>query len=48
MDCWIDGSLHRMETGDLAAFPAETSICHAFLNNGDRDVVLLVGGEAPT
>jgi len=46
VDCWIDGALHRMTAGDLAAFPAGTGISHAFLNNGDRDAVLLVGGEA--
>ena len=47
VDCWIDGVLHRMGVGDLAAFPAGTGICHTFLNNSDREVVLLVGGEAP-
>lgn len=47
VDCWIDGDLHRMTVGDLAAFPAGTGIAHAFINNGERDVVLLVGGEAP-
>jgi len=47
VDCWIDGHLHRMVPGDLAAFPAGTGICHVFINNGDRDVRLLVGGEAP-
>lgn len=47
VDCWIDGALHRMKPGDLAAFPAGTGICHAFLNNGERDALLLVGGEAP-
>jgi uncharacterized cupin superfamily protein len=47
VDCWIDGELHRMRAGDLAAFPAGTGICHTFVNNGDRDVLLLVGGEAP-
>ncbi len=46
VDCWINGHLHRMVTGDLAAFPAGTGICHTFLNNGDRDALLLVGGEA--
>lgn len=46
VDCWIDGALHRMVAGDLAAFPAGTGICHAFLNNGEHEVVLLVGGEA--
>src|SRR5690349_20344613 len=47
VDAWIDGHLHRMTRGDLAAFPAGTGISHCFLNNGDREAVLLVGGEAP-
>jgi uncharacterized cupin superfamily protein len=45
VDAWIDGHLHRMKTGDLAAFPAGTGICHTFINNGDRTAKLLVGGE---
>jgi len=47
VDAWIHGDLHRMVAGDLAAFPAGTGICHCFINNTDRDVLLLVGGEAP-
>ena len=47
VDAWIDGHLHRMSRGDLAAFPAGTGISHCFINNGDREAVLLVGGEAP-
>ena len=46
VDAWIDGHLHRMQAGDLAAFPAGTGICHTFINNGDREALLLVGGEA--
>ncbi len=46
LDAWIDGSLHRMIAGDLAAFPAGTGICHCFINNGEREALLLVGGEA--
>jgi uncharacterized cupin superfamily protein len=46
VDAWVDGELHRMRAGDLAAFPAGTGICHTFLNNGEREAVLLVGGEA--
>lgn len=46
VDAWVDGHLHRMTTGDLAAFPAGTGISHCFINNGPREVVLLVGGEA--
>jgi uncharacterized cupin superfamily protein len=45
VDAWIDGHLHRMIAGDLAAFPAGTGICHSFLNNGDEQALLLVGGE---
>jgi uncharacterized cupin superfamily protein len=45
VDAWIDGHLHPMQQGDLAAFPAGTGITHTFLNNGDRDATLLVGGE---
>lgn len=47
VDAWIDGELHRMSAGDLAAFPAGTGICHCFINNGVREALLLVGGEAP-
>jgi uncharacterized cupin superfamily protein len=46
VDAWIDGHLHPMRSGDLAAFPAGTGIAHTFINNGDEDVLLLVGGEA--
>ena len=46
VDAWIDGELHRMLAGDLAAFPAGTGICHCFINNTDKDALLLVGGEA--
>jgi uncharacterized cupin superfamily protein len=47
VDAWINGELHRMVAGDLAAFPAGTGICHCFINNGGREALLLVGGEAP-
>lgn len=47
LDAWIDGVLHPMAAGDLAAFPCGTGICHTFINNGDHDAVLLVGGETP-
>jgi len=46
VDAWIDGELHRLKAGDLAAFPAGTGVCHTFLNDGDRDALLLSGGEA--
>jgi len=44
-DAWIDGHLHRVRAGDLVAFPAGTGIAHTFLNDGERDCLLLVGGE---
>lgn len=47
VDVWIDGNLHRMGAGDLAAFPAGTGISHCFINNAAREALLLVGGEAP-
>src|SRR5262245_47145285 len=28
---WIDGHLHAMKPGDLAAFPAGTGICHTVI-----------------
>jgi uncharacterized cupin superfamily protein len=46
VDAWIDGELHAMRVGDLAAFPAGTGICHCFINNSERAALLLVGGEA--
>lgn len=47
VDAWIDGHIHPMHEGDLAAFPAGTGISHCFINNSAQEVVLLVGGEAP-
>jgi uncharacterized cupin superfamily protein len=47
VDAWIDGNLHRVVAGDLIAFPAGTGICHCFINNGTREALLLVGGDAP-
>jgi uncharacterized cupin superfamily protein/ketosteroid isomerase-like protein len=47
VDAWIDGDIHRMVAGDFAGFPAGTGICHCFINNSERDALLLVGGEAP-
>jgi len=46
IDAWIDGELHRMKAGDFAAFPSGTGICHTFINDGERDALLLSGGEA--
>jgi len=45
-DVWIDGHLHRLNPGDAVGFPAGTGICHTFINNTDKDVRLLVVGEA--
>jgi uncharacterized cupin superfamily protein len=34
-----------VRSGDFVAFPAGTGICHTFINDGDRDALLLAGGE---
>jgi uncharacterized cupin superfamily protein len=47
VDAWIDGHVHRMRPGDMAAFPAGTGIAHCFINNAEAEALLLVGGEAP-
>jgi uncharacterized cupin superfamily protein len=46
VEAWVDGALHPMKPGDFAAFPSGTGVCHTFLNNGEREATLLVGGEA--
>lgn len=46
LDVWLDGNLHRVAAGDLIAFPAGTGICHCLINNGTREALLLVGGDA--
>lgn len=45
-DAWINGFLHPLVAGDFVAFPSGTGIAHTFLNNTDKNVLLLVGGEA--
>ena len=42
VDAWVDGVLHPMRAGDLAAFPAGTGVAHTFINNGEREARLLV------
>jgi uncharacterized cupin superfamily protein len=45
LDCWIDGTLHHLNAGDFVAFPCGTGISHTFLNNGEKDALLLAGGD---
>ena len=45
-DVWLDGHLHRLKPGDGVGFPSGTGISHAFLNNTEEVVHLLVVGEA--
>lgn len=42
---WIDGYLHQLNPGDFVAFPAGTGIAHTFINNSEKNCLLLVGGE---
>src|SRR5215510_3526498 len=46
LDVWLDGELHRVRAGDFIAFPHGTGISHTFINDGDRDAVLISGGES--
>jgi uncharacterized cupin superfamily protein len=46
VDAWIDGTIHAMKPGDLAAFPSGTGISHCFINNTRREALLMVGGQA--
>ena len=46
IEAWIDGELHPMKAGDFAAFPSGTGICHTFINDGEREALLLSGGES--
>ncbi len=46
VDVWSDGELHRARAGDLVAWPAGTGIAHTIMNNGERDALLLAGGQA--
>ncbi|MEZ4459189.1 MAG: GNAT family N-acetyltransferase [bacterium] len=41
---WVDGFVHALVAGDFVAFPAGTGIKHTFINDGDVDAVVLVGG----
>ena len=45
-DLWLDGELRRLKEGEGVAFAAGTGISHTVINNTDRDVRLLVVGEA--
>ncbi len=45
ISAWIDGEIYPMKKGDLAAFPCGTGISHTFINDGDEDAILIVGGE---
>jgi uncharacterized cupin superfamily protein len=46
VDAWIDGVVHAMRPGDFAAFRSGRGITHCFINNSEREVLLMVGGEA--
>ncbi len=45
-DVWVDGELYPLKPGDGVGFPSGTGISHTFINNTDKDVRLLVVGEA--
>ena len=45
-DLWLDGELRRLKAGEGVAFLPGTGISHTIINNTDKDVRLLVVGEA--
>lgn len=45
-DLWLDGHVRRLKPGDGVGFPAGTGISHTFLNNTEKEVCILVVGEA--
>jgi uncharacterized cupin superfamily protein len=45
-DLWLDGTLRRLSPGVGIGFQPGTGLAHTFINNTDKDVRLLVVGEA--
>jgi uncharacterized cupin superfamily protein len=45
-DLWCDGRLYRLKEGDGVGFVPGTGMAHVFINNTEKDVRLLVVGEA--
>jgi uncharacterized cupin superfamily protein len=45
-DVWIDGHLYRLTAGDCVGWPSGTGQAHTVINNSDKPVRLIVGGEA--
>lgn len=45
IDCWVNGRIKRMQSGESIGFPAGTGIGHTFINNSSEDVELFVVGE---
>jgi uncharacterized cupin superfamily protein len=46
VDCWLDGHVHPMWSGDLVGWESRTGVTHVVINNSDENAVLIVGGEA--
>ena len=44
-DVWLDGRLTRLKPGDAVGFAPGSGLCHAFLNNTDAEVRLMVIGD---
>lgn len=43
---WLDGEVHELRPGDAVGFPRGTGQAHTFINDTDREVRLLVVGQA--
>jgi len=44
-EVWVDGTAHKLGSGDVVGFPAGTGIAHCFINNSDALARLLVIGD---
>jgi uncharacterized cupin superfamily protein len=45
IDCWFNGKIKRMKSGDSIGFPAGTGVGHSFINNSVSVAELFVAGE---
>jgi uncharacterized cupin superfamily protein len=45
LDAWNDGNITPIGEGDFVGWKGGTGITHAIINNGDKDAVIIVGGE---
>lgn len=45
IDCWYNGAIKKMYSGEAIGFPAGTGVGHTFINNSQAETLLFVVGE---